>query len=165
MANTGIKRKRKWWVILLLGFVLIPALVALRLRWFSNQGVILTGSSAEGLFGQCSRDAPTGVSGLWCPYPWTIARLETNLPRFLRSNPNLRSTFSLKHYYIQYTGFIKNGRYLIYANAFPDDLFGENPFMWRFRSQVVCDGGPAFFGFEFDPAMGQFSNLEFNGAI
>jgi len=37
--------------------------------------------------------------------------------------------------------------------------------MWRFRSQVVCDGGPAFFGFEFDPAMGQFSNLEFNGAI
>lgn len=165
MANTAIKRKRKWWVISSLSFIIIPFIGALRLRWLSSQGVILTGSPARSLFSQCSRTDPSGVNGFWCPYPWTVSRLESNLVQFLSKNPNIGNTFSRKDYYIQYSGFLRNGHYLIYANAFPNDLFGDNPLMWRFTSQVVCDGGPGFFGFEFDPATGQFSHLEFNGEI
>lgn len=162
MLKNATKRKRKWWLITPLFFILLPTLVALRLRWFSSQGVILAGSSGRDIFGQCSREEPPKVSGFWCPYPWHVSDLESALPQFMNKDPNTIKPFILKDYYLQYSGIVRNGRYLIYANAFPRDTFGDNAFLWRLKSEDTCDGGPSFFGFEFEPATGQFGYLSFN---
>jgi hypothetical protein len=36
---------------------------------------------------------------------------------------------------------------------------------WRSMAVGVCDGGPQFFGVEFDPATKQITGLWFNGSI
>jgi hypothetical protein len=54
------------------------------------------------------------------------------------------------------------------VNAFPHEfLNGEqsSTLNWKFHATLVCDGGSAFFGAEFDPANETFSHFEFNGAV
>jgi hypothetical protein len=56
-------------------------------------------------------------------------------------------------------------------NAFPHTLGDPEPngppgfrrFDWHRQVVGVCDGGPAFFGVEYDPATKRFSHFEFNG--
>jgi hypothetical protein len=60
----------------------------------------------------------------------------------------------------QYGGLMVSTHKLIYVNAFKiRDINGD----WRKRAISMCDGGPAFFGVEYDPAAKTFSHFEFNG--
>ena len=75
------------------------------------------------------------------------------------------------NYRRQYAGFVIKGRKIIYMNAFPHTLGDPEPngppgfrrFDWHRQVVGVCDGGPAFFGVEYDPATKRFSHFEFNG--
>lgn len=79
----------------------------------------------------------------------------------------------MKHDYRQYAGFVQNGHRLIYVNGFPDDaaeMFAEGKIVtcadhirWQYRAIVTCDGGPSFYGMEYDPQTRQFQHLQFNG--
>jgi hypothetical protein len=70
-------------------------------------------------------------------------------------------------YYRQYAGIMRGARQLLYVNAFlPDSLDRERPnARWRTEPKIICDGGPGFFGAEYDPAEHRFVGLDFNDAV
>jgi hypothetical protein len=45
----------------------------------------------------------------------------------------------------------------------PNGPPGFRHFDWRRQIVAVCDGGPQFFGVEYDPDTKTFSHFEFNG--
>lgn len=61
----------------------------------------------------------------------------------------------------QYVGVVRDGRRFIYGNFFPLDPTLDN--RWREGLIVVCDGGPDYFGVEYDIDRKEFSHLAFNG--
>jgi hypothetical protein len=70
----------------------------------------------------------------------------------------------------QYAGFISSGRKIIYVNALPrrdteSQMPDEPPEDWKHKALVMCDGGPQFFGVEYDPQTKAFSNFAFNGVL
>jgi hypothetical protein len=110
----------------------------------------------------CSRRGPK-VDGSWKTTEQDIATLESNLARIssLRSAGTLKGTRIAhpENCYRQYIPIIIAGRKLIYVNAFcgievPD---------WRTRFVTICDGGESVWGVLYDPATGEFSDLEVNG--
>jgi hypothetical protein len=63
----------------------------------------------------------------------------------------------------QYVGIVRGGRRYLYGNFFPEDVSHEPGTAWLRTALQVCDGGPAFFGVEFDVAAGHFTHVAFNG--
>ncbi len=134
-----------------------------------DNGAILPPEVARDVLNQCSRNVPGPVQGMWQPSKAQIQNLEALLPKALDEafakrgeHPN-RSAVYLR----QYAGFIVDGRNIIYVNAFPRDLLNteqSSTLDWRLHATLVCDGGSAFFGVEFDPGNGTFAHFEFNGA-
>ena len=163
-----------WWLALFVtGHIALPASALPLLD--PKDGAIFPEAKAKGLLQQCSRGVPGPVQGTWTPSPAQIAELEARLPGALdevlakRGDSRKRSRDFLR----QYGGFIVGGRKIIYMNAFPRFLLGDEKSAyaerhkpvpdWRGVVEGVCDGGPDFFGVEYDPAMKTFSHFEFNG--
>ena len=89
--------------------------------------------------------------------------------------------------YRQYVGVVHDGRRTIYLNAVPvssvrseTQLYAElkaknHPALsglpsyldhedyWRERAIVICDGGSAYWGIEYDPQTKKFMNYSANG--
>lgn len=65
-------------------------------------------------------------------------------------------------YYFQYGALVRGGKRLIYINALPKSERDRRQ-VWRRGPEVVCDGGPNFWGVEFNPSTNQFQNASFNG--
>jgi len=139
-----------------------------------RDGAILSGEVSKGLLHQCSRGAPTNVTGTWTPDRQQIVELEKGLPAALAAEPSHgRELGSIKTFRRQYAGFMLGSRRIIYVNAFPSEIGGPNKdgppaartFDWRKQPEIVCDGGPAFFGVEYDPAPKAFQHFEFNGLL
>lgn len=152
--------------IALAGFVLWRSVFKQESLEVGSHSVILYGEAARPLFDQCSRSSPAQVEGFWPPTAQDIQQLESILPRFLAAQHlrdgaplNLRRTQSL-NYYKQYAGFLRNGRKMIYLNA-----SSEISTTWLQEATIVCDGGEAFFGVEYDVESGQWSDFQFNGAV
>jgi hypothetical protein len=130
-----------------------------------SEGVILPRKLVPEVLNQCSRPAPSVKEGVWEPTAKDIKRLEGLLPAYVAAHPpqlapDLLRT--LKQYKRQYAGVIQKGRRIIYVNVFLSyPSYGSDD--WRRTAVVVCDGGAAFWGIEFDVASGTFSNLFTNG--
>jgi len=125
--------------------------------------VIFDAKTGRDLFVQCSRSAPTPAD-YWTPGPADIAKLESALPAALPPVSNWRGKVlsnAPKGWLRQYVGFLRGGRRFIYGNFFPDAP--DQRAGWRQAPVMVCDGGPAFFGVEFDADRGTITDLEFNG--
>lgn len=110
----------------------------------------------------CSRRGPK-VDGSWKTTEQHIAPLESNLARI----SSLRNAGTLKgmriahpeNCYRQYIPVVVAGRKLIYVNAFCSiEVPG-----WRTHFVTICDGGESVWGVLYDPATGEFSDLEVNG--
>jgi hypothetical protein len=77
----------------------------------------------------------------------------------------------LSEYCRQYVGVISNGRKVIYINALPvsgaedNAIDPEDRMQWKKEPAIVCDGGPEFWGAEFDLLAKEFLHPEGNGAI
>lgn len=92
--------------------------------------------------------------------------METALPAALAATPAARGEdFSnlAGRWRGQYVGLVRGGRRFLYGNFFPVDERNEMA-GWRERPMIVCDGGPPFFGAEYDVEAGRISHLAFNGA-
>lgn len=140
----------------------------------ARDGAILSGEGSKALLNQCSRGAPRNVTGTWTPNRQQIAELEKALPAALAAEPSHgRDLGSVKTFRRQYAGFLIGSRRIIYVNAFPPEVGGPNKegppaarsFDWHKQPVMVCDGGPAFFGVEYDPATKAFQHFEFNGLL
>ena len=112
---------------------------------------------------QCSRAVPR-ISGTWQPTERQIHQLEEDFktleghPAEACCSPGVRLENPLRSHR-QYAGVIRDGRRLIYVNAFPEPA----PPNWRSSPVVVCDGGEGYWGALYDPVLRTFSQLAFNG--
>ena len=127
---------------------------------------VLPEAAAAGLLLQCSRSEPSAAEGTWRPTLAEIAALERSLPAALAAAPEARSEdFSNlpSRWRRQYVGIVRGGRRFVYGNFLPGPpSVGEEH--WRTEPVVVCDGGPPYFGVEFDARSGRITHLAFNGS-
>lgn len=150
-------------------------------------GVVFPSARARDLTTQCSRSLSGAIESAWDPDQTQIQQLELALNAVLRERlTQAQATGQPGEYYRQYAGVVIGGRQLIYVNGFhkqfvdetttflqqnsaspeqlknfPLEYRGAN--FWQGVPVVVCDGGPSFFGAEYDPATGQFTAFQFNG--
>jgi len=134
-------------------------------RAVSDTGyVILPFDQAKTLLSQCSRPTPLPGERGWTPSPGDIARFEAALPKALApataKHPFLEPV--PKGWLRQYVGMIRKGHRVIYGNFIPTRAGDFN--YWRSAAVAVCDGGPAFFGAEFDADRNAITDIEFNGS-
>lgn len=147
--------------------------------------VVLPGSAVGQLLQQCSRSAPEPGDSTWQPFGNDIGHLEAALPAALAasdlsriearmradrnvgpSNPeNPAWATAPRGWWRQYVGIVRGGRRFIYGNFFPrrpDPLLVDR---WKREPTMVCDGGPVFFGAEWDVEARRFTHIAFNGAL
>jgi hypothetical protein len=152
-------------------FIFTGAAIAASLN--PSDGAILPADESKGLLHQCSRGAPQQVAGTWTPSGAQIRALESRLSAALAMEARQRGPrYSQPAIFRrQYAGVLIGGRRIVYVNAFPYEV-GEpagsgtpaaRKFDWHRDPVVVCDGGPAFFGVEYDPEKQVFLHFEFNG--
>lgn len=118
------------------------------------------------LFEQCSRAAPDFVATEYRPSPDDIISLEGKLPAALerslagsgdsREQVEFEPTLYVRHY----AAYKNAGRDMIYGSFAP--LFGSQ-FDRGAEPVMICDGGPIFFGVEYDVASHEITRISFNG--
>jgi hypothetical protein len=126
---------------------------------------IMPGRLLAEMLEQCSRDAPAAATDSWQPRASDIARLEAALPAALmgaNSPPGGDFTAFPVGWVRQYVGIQRGETRTIYGNFVPLSNGEARP---EAGTTVigVCDGGPAFFGAEYEPATGRFTHIAFNG--
>lgn len=122
----------------------------------------------------CSRSTAGPVEGGWDPSDADIIDMESalaltlqslaNLPIYTKGTENpdpLSYVVNDPRWQREAIGIVRNGRFIVYGNYLPADVT-INP---AHLPTGVCDGGPAFFGVEFDIATGTITHLAFNGAL
>lgn len=129
--------------------------------------VILSREAVADMYRQCSRSTPPPATDSWQPEPQDIARFETILLESAADRAAARgldlSAFSAR-WRRQYVGTVHDGRRFIYGNFLPArDDFPEID--WRREPMVICDGGPDFFGAEFDVEAGTITHIAYNGSM
>jgi len=126
-----------------------------------NGYAIMPQSEGPALIRQCSRFAPTHISGFWSPSVPRVQAIEQRLVEILKpSGHHIKLPDSRR----QYIGVMTRGKKLIYLNAFPASALDYPDHIdWTKTAFTACDGGDVFWGVEFDPATNSFTNLEFNG--
>lgn len=133
--------------------------------WRAQDGAVMPPDKAKDLLHQCSRPSPQNVTGTWLPQAAQISELEARLPPLLERNLAGQRHPDIAHYARQYAGLVQKDRRIIYVNGFwlhPSDPAVKSG-VWRTRANMVCDGGNAFFGVEYDPMTKGFTHLVFNG--
>ena len=66
----------------------------------------------------------------------------------------------------QYVGIVRGGRLFIYGNFIPSGPEpGWLPGDFALTPALICDGGPPFFGVEYDVEARRFTHIAFNGAL
>lgn len=143
------------------------------------RGAILPAESAASVLAQCTRMVPLSGSGYWRPSEKDVRQLERYLPTLLdsalaRVSPVTR-TVAQEEYIRQYVGIVRGDRRTIYVNGFHSSFEREfdGPWFvvkiwgsrWEHQPVVVCDGGAAFFGIEYDIQSRSFGDIQFNHSI
>lgn len=134
---------------------------------------LIAPEQGELLLRQCSRGTPPRGERYFRPRAAEIVRFETALQAALDANPQFQGEIGWRRsqgavvrtsvrqdWGRDVVGIVRGGRQFIYGNYYP---FSEDMPGGRDQPVIVCDGGPAFFGAEFDIEEGTISHLAFNG--
>lgn len=99
----------------------------------------------------------------WTPTVDQVKELEILLPKYLKLHPPIydKPVGDVFEYARQYFGVSKNGRKLIYLNAFCNPSRFDP--QWKKEIILVKDGGSCYFQVYFDPAKKEFIDLHYNG--
>ena len=127
----------------------------------SGRGVMFPASVASKFAKQCSR---ADVVGQWefAPSRSEVKALEAALPKWMEAVQLAGWEKSFAAYHYQYGAIERGGQRLIYVNAVPVSEGGD----WEREPVLVCDGGPSFWGVEWNTGTGEFQNGEvFNGSV
>lgn len=144
-------------------FALLLAMIAAACGQAENpDSVILPPSMATELLTQCSREAPSASEGTWLPSRADIEALEAALSVTLTSIQYEDSSRFPTGWRRQYVGILEDGERVIYGNFFPISTSGlpHDPH----KPVVVCDGGPKYFGVEYDVKARHIMHIAFNGS-
>jgi len=131
-----------------------------------SSATVLPESQIEAMLRQCSRQSPAPGQAGWRPSAEDITKLETELPAALADAPQTRAMSNgtpPTGWLRQYVGIVRDGRRFIYGNYVPDRDGAAGD--WRRTPVIVCDGGPDFFGVEYDVEGRRFTHLAFNGML
>lgn len=104
--------------------------------------IVASDTAAAEILRTCSRESPDRAGALprWTPTRADITALERALPDL----PTLAPGAGSAGYERQYVGFVRDGRRLVYVNAWPaKDAPVQDPSREAVRA---CDGGPQFWG-------------------
>lgn len=123
---------------------------------------VLAGDKAADLTRQCSRRSPAPSDATWQPAAADIAALEAALPGALERDDRSGWTKAPGDWRRQYVGLARNGVRTIYGNFIPATVAEHGD--WRTMPSMVCDGGPRFFGVEYDVAARRFVGIDYNGS-
>ena len=125
---------------------------------------ILPGAAVSEILDQCSRDSPAAGEATWRPEWQDVLRLEAALPAAVTASPERRDLIVGQlptGWKRQYVGILRNGERFIYGNFYPVRSGIEEGRIAE--PLIICDGGPAYFGVEYDLKAGRISHLAFNG--
>jgi hypothetical protein len=128
------------------------------------EGVILPVAIAGQILDQCSRTTLGKCEGYWLPTLKDIEPIEKNLSAYVKAHPDKgypNQWKQLDKFRRQYAGLIRNGKKTIYVNLFPKR--DDPKLYWRKGVAGACDGGPSYFGVEFDTEAGEFIHIAYNG--
>jgi len=122
----------------------------------------------------CSRPTAGPIEGGWEPKDIDILDMEAALALAMQSLANLpiyekgtESPDPLTYqagdprWQRQFFGIVRGGRFLVYGNYLPAHVDIDPAHM----PTGVCDGGPVFFGAEYDIETGAITHLAFNGGL
>jgi hypothetical protein len=156
----------------LAGLVVIASVVTAMAApaWVPADGTIFPPEKAASLTHQCSRQVPTGITGVWLPQAEQIADLERRLPEVLDKEIHRTDLHGprMPDYLRQYGGLVVGGRKIIYVNGFSADEMNPGDGLvrktdWHSGAIFVCDGYINYFGAEYDPQTRDFAHVVFNG--
>ena len=136
----------------------------------ADMSVVLPRGQARRVTRLCSRRGPFKVDSSWTPASSDIAKLEANLANITSLHSEAGEVGDLagqqiekpERYYRQYVGIVVNGKKLIYVNAACHPRASDG---WRTQFLDGCGGGSCYWGVEYDPRAGRFSNLHVNGRM
>lgn len=140
--------------------------------------VLVAPSEGAQLIRQCSRSAPDTADAFFTPSPREITAIETAAMSALLAARDDHAEFRRNMeergivtpfdwpddpsaYQRQYVGYVADGRRMIYGNYLPASGSDGN----SAEPLIVCDGGPVFFGVEFDLETGNVMRIAFNGGL
>lgn len=130
--------------------------------------VILPDATRASILQQCSRSTPEPGEAGWRPTAADIIALEAAAVASLRGRSDGNRpdwTRFPEDWRRQYVGIVRGGRRYVYGNAYPRgmDDHATDPDRWQREPAIVCDGGPSFFGIEYDVEARRITHLAFNG--
>ena len=105
-----------------------------------------------------------GRAPFWTPSEAEVRALERSLPEFIAARwpkdrgPKIDPSGHKK----QYFGVTRNGRRLVFVNAFCEEHTKHDP-DWSKHFVFVFDGGSCFFHVYYDPSANSFLDLRVNG--
>ena len=161
MSSPPAPSTRCLWLIAL-GLVASLAAAAEHAPW-----VLLPPEQASAVVQQCSRAVPR-ITGTWVPTARDIRRLEADLKtlrgRAAEACCAPKARLDDPHQYLrQYAGVLREGKRVIYVNAFRQDPFAGSANEWHKTPVIVCNGDPGNWGVLYDPETRRFFRLAFNG--
>ncbi|BDI61396.1 hypothetical protein [Qipengyuania nanhaisediminis] len=137
--------------------------------------VLIAPDDGADLVRQCSRQGPDDAAAFFTPSPREITAIETATMRALREARDAHEAYIAgakgqvtafswpddpSTYERQYVGYVSGGKRMIYGNFLPG---GTGPA--SAHPLVVCDGGPRFFGVEYDSGENRVVRIAFNGGF
>ena len=135
-----------------------------------DHAVVLPIEAVDPMLRQCSRATPQPGEGRWQPEAADIIAFERALPAALAERRRTAETPDWANdrggWRRQYVGYWRGGRRFIYGNFYPRGVSDGEPGneRWHREPIVICDGGPAFFGAEYDVGARRITHLAFNGS-
>jgi len=122
---------------------------------------VLDARAIPTILGQCSRAVPTAGEAAWTSSAADIAAFERALPAALvKARPKENWAAFPEAWDREYVGIVRQGKRFVYGNFLVRD-----PHIGINRPAIVCDGGPPFFGAEWDVQSRTISHLAFNGSV
>lgn len=134
---------------------------------------VIPGNYVDEMLNQCSRSAPKKGEDTWMPSASDLqefevevsAKLPSQLDRISRLMPTEREELSgfPSDFHREYIGIVRNGKKYIYGSFGPKHLLVGPDFDAGDGPTRVCDGGPVFFGAEYEVHSKSIAHWGFNG--
>lgn len=160
-------------------------------RWanvqLSGEWRVIPAAYGPAMFDQCSRDVPAPAERFFTPSQAEIAETEDAVSRrlastgyFAREKPIIRDNFRAQEMITEqehrdfpvtlasgwareYVGVERHGQRSIYGNYVMRSAPLPPGTPVSAAPQIICDGGPTFFGAEYDLEEHRITHLAFNG--
>ena len=122
----------------------------------NSNALILNDDLGDRLVDLCSREAPPAYDGRWQVSQADVRTVERVLlddHAEILARAEIAESDFVQDYVRDYAGFTREGRRYLYGSYGPMPGIG------------LCDGGPGFFGVEYEMPSGKVTHVDYNGGV